>query len=61
MLLFVVTLTAVTACDSNDKDRQDELNTPGRLFLPRDQYPLNITTGQSVVFEWENSPTTNVC
>ena len=37
MLLFVVTLTAVTACDSNDKDRQDELNTPGRLFLPRDQ------------------------
>lgn len=61
MLLFVVTLTAVTACDSNDKDRQDELNTPGRLFLPRDQYPLNITTGQSVVFEWENSPTNNVC
>lgn len=61
MLLFVVTLTAVTACDSDDKDRQGELSTPGRLFLPRNQYPLNIAAGQSVVFEWENSPTNNVC
>lgn len=61
MLLFVVTLTAVTACDSDDKDRQDELSIPGGLYLPIDQYPLNTATGQSVVFEWANSPTNNVC
>lgn len=53
MLLLVVTVMAVTACDSDDNNRQNELCSPGKLYLPRDQYPLDITAGQPVVFEWE--------
>ncbi len=61
MLLLVVTVMAVTACDSDDNNRQNELCSPGKLYLPRDQYPLDITAGQPVVFEWENSKTNNAC
>ncbi len=61
MLLLVVTVMAVTACDSDDDNRQNELVSPGKLYLPRNQYPLDITTGQSVTFEWENSKTNNAC
>ena len=60
IFIAVAAIFAVVSCDTEDKSRKDALLSPGRLYLPRDQYPLDITTGQSVVFEWENSVTDNV-
>lgn len=60
MLVMAVTLFSVTACDSDDAERQDALSTPGKLYLPRDQYAIDLATGQSVTFEWENSKTDKV-
>lgn len=60
IFIAVAAIFTVVSCDTEDKSRKDALLSPGRLYLPRDQYPLDITTGQSVVFEWENSVTDNV-
>lgn len=48
------------SCSPEDKASVKELVSPEKLYLPRNQYPVDITTGQSVVFEWQNSVTDNV-
>ena len=61
LYLFLTAVLAVTAaaCDSDEKDTGAEISAP-QLYFPKDQYAIDITTGLSVIFEWENATTGNV-
>lgn len=57
LYLFLTAVLAATAaaCDSDEKDNgAAELSAP-QLYFPKDQYAIDITTGLSVIFEWESS------
>ena len=58
LLTAVLAVTAVS-CDSDEKGNGAELSAP-QLYFPKDQYAIDITTGLSVIFEWENATTGNV-
>ncbi len=61
LYLFLTAVLAVTAaaCDSDEKDNGAALSAP-QLYFPKDQYAIDITTGLSVIFEWENATSGNV-
>ena len=62
LYLFLTAVLAATAaaCDSDEKDNgAAELSAP-QLYFPKDQYAIDIATGLSVIFEWENATTGNV-
>ena len=58
LLTAVLAVTAVS-CDSDEKGNGAELSAP-QLYFPKDQYAIDIATGLSVIFEWENATTGNV-
>lgn len=62
LYLFLTAVLAVTAtaCDSDEKDNGAGLSAP-QLYFPKDQYAIDITTGLSVIFEWESATSNNVC
>lgn len=54
MLLAVGAMAlGFTAC--NDDDKKTDIIPADNLYLPRNNYPIDITTGQTVKFEWEAS------
>lgn len=61
LYLFLTAVLAATAaaCDSDEKGNGAELSAP-QLYFPKDQYAIDIATGLSVIFEWENATTGNV-
>lgn len=61
LLLAAATLLSVAACSSDDNDGGEKIATPQKLYLPRDQYAVDLALGQDVTFEWKNSSTNNVC
>ena len=58
LLTAVLAVTAVS-CDSDEKGNGAEISAP-QLYFPKDQYAIDIATGLSVIFEWENATTGNV-
>lgn len=54
LLMTAVLAFAATACDSEDSDNRSEISAP-KFYFPRDQYAIDLSTGLSVIFEWESS------
>ena len=61
MFLCAVAVFFAAACTDDSGKSSGELVRPDKLYFPRDNYPVDITTGLSVKFEWANSVTDNVC
>ncbi|MCM1198196.1 MAG: SusE domain-containing protein, partial [Clostridium sp.] len=61
LVLSMSVLFAAVSCSPDGNGHASALESPGSLYLPRNQYPLDITVGQAVVFEWDYSATDNVC
>lgn len=59
LLLTAVLAVTAAACDSDEKGNGAEISAP-QLYFPKDQYAIDIATGLSVIFEWENATTGNV-
>lgn len=60
LLSVAVLALSATACDSDEKDNGADLSAP-QLYFPKDQYTIDLTTGLSLIFEWENAISGNVC
>lgn len=54
LFMTAVLAFAATACESDDSDNRTEISTP-ELYFPRDQYAVELSSGLSVIFEWESS------
>lgn len=61
ILLIIAAMLALTGPSCTRKMVDDTpLQSPKALYLPRDNYPLDLSTGQSLLLEWEYSMGGNV-
>ena len=61
ILLIIAAMLALTGPSCTRRTVDDTpLQAPKTLFLPRDNYPLALYTGQSLILEWEYSMGGNV-
>lgn len=59
-ILLFTAIFAVVSCEDSGTGSTGILEGPEKLLLPRNEYPLDISTGMSVFLEWNNSNTDNV-
>lgn len=55
LLTVCFLVVGITACNDDEKMPTGNITTADALLLPRDNYSVSISSGNSVVFEWEPS------
>ena len=58
ILVFAIAALSLLACQK--KGGFPEPQQPASLLFPREDYSIDLSTGKSVLFDWETSPTGNV-
>lgn len=55
IMLLAVGAMALGFSACSDDDKNTDITPANLLYLPRNNYPIDITTGQTVKFEWQAS------
>ena len=60
IILFAIAALALSVTACQKKGGFPEPQQPASLLFPREDYTIDLSTGKSVLFDWETSPTGNV-